>query len=124
MAGDVAAEFAVTIGPGLGQDSARALVHADDRAKVRRGLVDWSVVRTRQSAAAELVGPPEDADESQFFARVFELGDRAIRVLQGNERDAVESPFVVTAIVRQPGVISAANSRAQLRVEVVAPHDI
>src|SRR5262245_49662035 len=119
MAGDVAAEFAVAIGPGLGQDGARALVNADDSAKVRRGLVDWSVVRTRKGPAAELVGPPEDADESQFFARVFELGDGAIRVLQGNERDAVESTFIVAAIVRQPCVISAANSRAQLRVKVV-----
>src|SRR5262245_6639992 len=124
MAGDVAAELAVTVRAGLFEHGARAFVNTERHAQVRRDLIDGEVVRAGKSTAAEFIWPPEDAHQTKLLFRELQLFDGPLRILQRNERYAVETLSIVTAVVGQPAVVGAADGGAELRVEVAAPHDI
>ena len=124
MAGHVAAELAVAVTARLLQHRARALVDADRHAQILGRFVDGIVVGTRQGAAAELVGAPEDPHQAEFLTGVTQLLDGPGRVLQGQQHDAPQPRVIVAAILREPGVVGTADGRAQLGVDVRAPHDV
>jgi hypothetical protein len=99
-------------------------VYADRDAKIGRHFVDRKIIRARKRPAAELVWAPENPHEPEFLFGVAQLLNRARRILQRNKTDAVKPLPIVTAIIRQPGVIGAADGGAELGVEVVAPHNV
>ena len=99
MAGDVPAKFAITIRTGLFQHGARALMDADRHAEVGGGFINRKVIGARQRAAAQFIGPPENADMAQLLLGVFQFFDRPRRVLQRNQAHAVKPLRIIAAIV-------------------------
>ena len=124
MAGHVAAELAVAVTARLLQHRARALVDADRHAQILGCFVDGIVVGARQGAAAELVGAPEDPHQTELLTGVTQLLDGPGGILQGQQHDAAQARVVVAAILREPSVVGTADGRAQLGVDVRAPHDV
>jgi hypothetical protein len=70
------------------------------------------------------IGPPEDAHQTEFLFGVLQFLDGARRILQRNERDSMETFWVVATVVGEPAIVGAADGRTKLRVEIVAPHDV
>src|SRR5262249_53255650 len=124
MAGDVAAEFAVTVRARLFEHSASTLVNTKRYAQIRRDFVDGEVVRARKRTAAEFIWPPENTHQTKFLFRVLQLCDSPLWILQRNERYTMETFSIVAAVVGKPTVVSPADDGTELRVEVAAPHDI
>src|SRR5262245_44631844 len=124
MAGDVAAEFAITVRAGLFEHSASTFVNTKRHAQIRRDLVDGEVVRARKRTAAEFIWPPEDTHQTKFLFRVLQLCDRPLWILQRNERYTVEALSIIAAVVGKPTVVGPADGGTELWIEVAAPHDI
>src|SRR5215510_319658 len=109
MAGDVAAEFAVTVRARLLEHGTGAFVNTERHAQIRRDLVDGEVVRAGKSTIAKFIWPPKYTHQTKFLFRVRQLTYRPLWILQWNERNPVETFPIVAAVVGKPTVVGPAD---------------
>src|SRR5512144_2222555 len=124
MTGDMSAELAITIRAALFEHRARAFMDTDRNAEVSGGFIDRKISRAREGPTTELVRATKNSDMTEFFFSEFEFVDRAYGVLQRDQANAVQTFGIVAAVIRKPGVIGPADRRAELRIEIIAPHNV
>src|SRR5262249_28080900 len=70
------------------------------------------------------VGPPEDSEQAELVLRPLQLFNGQPGILQRDERYALQTSGVGTAVLGQPVVVGAADGRRGLGLDIALPDDV